>query len=427
MIHRFKPLALSKSGIITFIAVIQNYASAIISIVLPLYLYEIFQSEVIIGQLGTIAGVTGVVSGLLITWLLSKIKRGKLFKLVTLMAIFAVLIFFMMQSFFEAASSRIIFAVPEIIAFAILSLYLRDLCVPHDLARKQGWYQSLVNIAWLTGPIIGGFLISFVQENTEIIRSLEIFHNLHPIYIQYYVPLILAILLYSISLITFFLAKIVIKHPHLQEKPHSHRSNQVHHPKHFKNVRSFFQNPYRTFCFINIGFISLWWVFIFGFFAILLEQQEVSAKHIGIIIGLVSLPNALFEVFLPHIIKFFKGSINALIAGYSFFGFCITLAFFQGFENISIFVILLVISQIGVAVTEPLQEYMYFEGTNKQNEEKYYSMHQIGGRIINLIAPILIGTAIGIFGIEETFSFIPYFFIPLLILLFYLKRQAAKN
>ncbi|MBT4936924.1 MFS transporter [Candidatus Peregrinibacteria bacterium] len=427
MIHRFKPLALSKSGIITLIAVIQNYASSILSIVLPLYLYELFKSEIIIGQLGTIAGITGVVSGFFLSWLLSKIERGKLFKIVTLMAISAVLIFFIMQSFLEAASSRIILAVPEVIAFAILSLYLRDLCTPHNLARTQGWFQSLVNIAWLTGPIIGGFLISFVQKNTEIIQSLEIFHSFNPLYIQYYIPLILVMLLYSIALITFFLAKIVIRHPHLQEKTHSHKSNQVHHPKHFKNVLSFFQNPYRTFCFINISFISLWWVFIFGFFAILLEQQEISAKYIGMIIGLVSLPNALFEVFLPHIIKFFKGSINALIGGYSFFAFFITLAFLQGFENIYIFVILLIVSQIGVAVTEPLQEYMYFEGTNKKNEESYYSMHQIGGRIIGLIAPMLIGSAIAAFGIVETFSFIPYLFVPLLILLFYLKKQAATN
>jgi MFS family permease len=423
MFHKFKPRGLSQSGIITTIAVLQNYAHSIMAIIIPLYLYAIFQSELIIGQLTTIAGITGIIASLMLSWLFIKVPRKILFNATGIIAIAGTLSLFLIHDFIDATITRLLLRVAPIVLLSLLSLYLRDLSAPEKLAKNQGLFQAFVNIAWVTGPILTSIIMYFIEANILWIQNVSFFQFMNPLYIQYYIPIIITALLHVISILVFLYAKIVIKHEHLQEKNHSKKSENIHHLKHFNNISEFFQNKYRALAFINISFLTTWWVFLYIFFPLMLKNSGVSASNIALIIGLTALPLAILEFFLPQFIKFFKGSIPALVAGYTFFAFFIIASFTQGLENIPLFVLFIILSHIGLSLADPLQEYMYFEGTNKRNEEKYYSIHKMGGSIVNLIFPIFLGFLISIFGLETIFFLFPYFFIPLFILIFIFKNK----
>jgi len=425
MFHfRHKPRGLKNSTLITVISVIENYASAMMTLIVPLYLYAVFKSELVIGQISFVSGIASVIITLTLGFLLSSFSRAILYKLGAFLALGSIAIFFILELVPEAYIAHSLWGVAGILTPAILSLYIRDLSTPEDLPHNQGVYSAVVNLAWLTGPMIAGALISFFEFQQEsIIQIFPVLSAIQSEYFLYIMPLIIALALYFIALFIFTWHKFVIKHPHLQESEKSQESDQVHHHKYLGNFIEHFKDKKRTLSFINQSFIAVWWIFIFTYFAILLEQHEVNATHIGIILGLISLPNVLFEAFVDSFMKKVGGSENALLYGYGFFFIFVSAAFFIGYENIYIFSVLLILSQIGVAVTEPLQELQYFEGTDEKTEGKFYTIHKLGGEFFSLVTPVLIGIGIGIWGIDSVFQIIPFLFIPLFGILFFLKGR----
>lgn len=425
---RHKPRGLKKSTLITIISVISNYASAMMTVIVPLYLFSILKSEELIWQLSSISTFVWIIWTISLWFLLSHFSRTLLFKLWMIIRLSAIWIFFTIAYFSDALIAKILFWIAWVIVPSILSLYLRDLTAPEDLPHEQWIYSAVINIAWLTWPIIAWFMMEYFWENYWVITNLfPVLWNLWEESFKYTASFTITLWLSLLALIIFAWNKFVIKHPHLEETKKSKEINKHLHYSQLVNIKEYFQDTKRTLSFINISFIAIWWVFIFTFFSILLEQNWVTEKVIWIIIWLISLPNVFLEWFIWWFNKKVWWSVNALIYWYILFFVLIVLAFIVWMENIYLFAWLIILSQVWVAITEPLQELHYFEWTNESNDWKFYAIHKIWWDIAYLITPIFIWMWITAFWINSVFQTIPYLFIPLFIILYFVKKNEIKN
>lgn len=428
MFYRHKPSGLHKSKLIAFINFLENFAQAIMVVVLPLYLFAIFQSELIIGKVASMGTAAGIITILFLGFILSKFPRHTVYKISIGVCFVSIVILFALSSMIEAYSSRLLLTAGAVTTAAVLALYLRDLTPHEELSKMEGLYYSLIGLAWVLGPATAGWLITFFGAHQQtLVISFPFLHLLDQSYFQYVAPFIISLILYLIVLMLFVYGKFILKHKHLQESTHSKKHDDIYHHKHFKNWFEYFKNDNRTLSFINIAFMGIWWSFIFTYFSLLLSRHNIPEQTIGVLLGLMSLPLVLFENFINKAIKIFNGSLNTLIVGYSIFFLLVITAFIIGTESIYLFSAILIASIAGVALAEPLQGLMYFEGTDESNEGKFYSINQIGGQITRFITPMLAGFLIGIFGVDTTFSFFPFLFIPLFIVLFYFKKNTRNS
>lgn len=425
---RFKPHGLSHSGVITLIALLENYASAMLSLVVPLYLFAFLQSELAVGQVGTVGSFFAVATTVALGFLLTRFPRGTLYKVGIGLCLGSIALLFLLSHVTEAYLSRVFFFTANALTPAILSLYIRDLTLPKNLPHTQGFYVATVNLAWLTGPMLAGWLVQFFGERQATLTAhFPFLQLLDARYFNYTLPLIFALLLYLIALAIFSWQKFVRRHPHLQETADSAANDRAHHHGQLANWRAYFADTFRTQAFINFTFISFWWVAVFTYFPILLERHGVAAAQIGILLGLITLPNVLFERFIDRVLRAVGGSPRALLFGYGFFGACVTAAAFVGPQNIWLFAGLIIASQLGVAITEPLQELQFFEGTTRANQNQFYALHLLGGRVLTFLGPVIFGWLGATFGLDAVFRGLPLIFVPLFIALFFSRRAARAT
>lgn len=416
MFHKHHLPKIHHSKLIALISVLENFAQAIMVVIIPLYIFALFQSELTLGNIAAAGTAAAVVTTSILGFILAKFPRYVLYKVAIGLTIVSVFLFFLISSLFEAYTARLLFSIGAVVTPAVLMLYLHDLTPPKEFSKMTGLFRSITNLAWVAGPILAGFLVNFFSNNqSSLVADFPFLLVLDQNYFEYIVPFIFSLLLYALALSIFAWNKFVVNNPHLAEI--KSQEDNMHHPKHFQNLFEFFKHDKRFLSFINIAFIGIWWTLAFTYLSIFFSEHNISTSFIGIILGLLNFPLILAEPFIDKVIHVFKGSLNALIVGYAFFFIFLSLAFFIGIENIYLFSFFLIFAHLGVGITEPLQDLLYFEGTDKTNEAKFYSINQIGGQITRCITPLIMGLAILQFGINESFTFFPVLFLPLFLIL----------
>ena len=425
--ERFQSVHFKKSSILNLIWFLQTMWFAISLFIIPIYLYQIFKSWEIIWQINSFAWLMWILATLLISFLLTKFERWTNFKIATFSILTALIWFIFISNYIEAIWYRSFLMIWWVITWSVLSLYLKDISELTELSKNQWKFQVSKNIAWLIWPVSAWFLFDFVEKNKEFLINLFQFlgnwKNL-----EYYTLFASALFFFILSFFVFLYWKFIIKHPHLQQKPHSKKINSHHHYSKFEFIWEYFQNKYRTLSFLNIMFLNTWFAIWYSFwFIILLEQFWIPKSQMWIFFWLLWLPLILIEWFLDKFIKKLWSSLNVLIFWYWFFITFISLSFFVWFDNFYLFVWLYIFAHIWIATVEPLQEYQYYEWVNKKNQEKFYSIHSIWWAIARLVAPVLFWIWIAEYWILKTFYFLPWllflFFIWLLIFKFWFYKK----
>ncbi len=427
MILLNKPKNLNKSLIITFISVMQTYWTAILTFVLPLYLFSKFQSETIVWNFASAWALMSIITMMLLGFILRHVSRTIVFKIASSLLILWIILLIYLTNTSQAYIAWAFTKTAIIIIPITLSLYLRDLTKTKDLPKKQWIYVASINLAWSTWPILAWYIINLISTNKTSINSQFILDNFDLQYIQYFIPLLISILFYLIAVWTFVWWKFITKHPHLKASNEKIKTNEIHHHKHLWNIGEYFDNKKRALSFINLSFIAIWLVFILVFMPIFLKKHWIWESQIWIIMWLFFVPLVLLEWFLYKVIKICWSSLNALIVWYSIFAFFVSIAFIIWFENIYLFIALIVTWQVWISITQPLQEFMYFEWTNKNNEHRFYSLHKLWNNFFTLITPILIWMWIKIWWIDTVFRSFPFIFIFVFYFLYKFKKSEKKK
>ncbi len=219
------------------------------------------------------------------------------------------------------------------------NIMFRDAMSDKELNKAEGFLFAVLNIAWIAGPLIGGYLL--------------VRYGISSVFI-------------GVSAF-FFLAFVLLMLSKAKKKYHKKI-----HVNLISNFKEFVKNKKVRLPYLMTLGIEFWWSIIYVYSPLFLIQQGFKVGMIGVYFALIAVPLVLLE---------FKVGELSQKKGFKFFyswGFgllsiiCIGLFFVK---NSYWMMALFVLASIPLAFVEPLQDSFLFSRVSKKDEEKIYPIY----------------------------------------------------
>jgi MFS family permease len=337
-LHR-KHRLLKVSKELTIVRFFLAIALACIDTIWSLYMDSFGLSDSTIGFISSALVVISLLASVFIIPFLQKYNENNfmLFTLISTSLCYALIYFFDNLGFFIfMAITLTIISVMRINCFNII---FRDNTTNKDLNKEEGFLYTILNVGWLVGPLIAGFIIVTLNIKSVFLASS---------------------LFIIISSILFYLL-------HLKEAKKK-KCDDIQF-NFFTNLNRFIKRKdLRTPYLIQFG-IEVWWALIYIYVPLFIIQQGLSEAVVGYFLSFLVIPLVLFEYTAGKLSQKHGFKIFFVIA---FFGLalCSLIAFFC--KNIIIQLVSLGIACFFMAFLEPLQDSFFFKHVKKNEEEKFY-------------------------------------------------------
>src|SRR3989344_8925579 len=339
-----------------------------ISPIFSLFLKSILGSDSAVGYFNAFNAVVLLLSNLLVGKFLQYRSKIKLLKISILIFGITFLFYPFINNFYSLLIIEIIRYVSEISVFICLGLLLRDLTTSKNLGKVEGWSFAVANMAWLIGPLLGGFIAA--KYNHKIV--------------------------FLISAIIVFCAYLLASRNHLHFKePKKKESFSI-----LKNLKYYFKNRNLKVLYLASMGIVFWWSLIYTFLPLFMAENNLNASDIGLVLGLIVVPLILLEIPAGKLADKF-GYKKLLFLGFIIISLCGLIAYFS--TNIRYTIAFIILASIGAAFLEQLREAFFFKSIKKQNENDLYPIFKTGidmGRIVGLL---IFSTVLLFFRFENIF------------------------
>ena len=374
---------IAKLSIIAFIVAL---AFASINTIWALYIDSFVHNESLVGLVSSLLAVISFLSYLILVPIIEKSEKPRLF-------LFSLLLFSISYLFFSINKNFIIFlllasiiTILDTIRITSFGIIVRDKSTRKNLPRNEGLKYTFLNIAWVIGPLMAGY----IAEKSGI-----------PI------VFILASLLIFLAFVLFKISN--IKNNNIKKKPDINL---------IKNFLEFFKDKNRVLAYFISGGLSFWWgSLIYLFMPLYIIRSNLDNLWVGYF---------LFAIALPLIFLEFKFSKLALKIGFKkmfmlgfFIAFSASLIWFF-LSNIYLIMLILVLASFGLAMIEPNSESFFFESLKTKEEElMYYSPYNTSIEVFHFIGRILSSLVIFLFAFKSIFLL---FAILMLIMFFIVSK-----
>jgi MFS family permease len=254
-------------------------------------------------------------------------------------------------------------------AFDIL---FRDVSSDSKLNEDEGLLYTLLNVGWLFGPLIAGFiLVNLGMSYVFVVSSIFIF----------------------LGVLVLYRMKLVVP----EKKRNSIDSNI------YKNLKDFFSEKKLIVPYIMAAGIEIWWALVYVYVPLFIIKEGLSEMFVGYFLSFVIIPLVLFEFFVGKLslkygfrIFFFLGFFLLMVAG--------VVSYFS--PSFYFTLVVLGLASIPMAFLEPIQDSFFFKQISSNDEEKYYPIFATAADF---------GSFVGKFTIASFLLFVPEKFVYLLI------------
>ena len=316
-LHRYY-LSKGRLNKLVFIAFIVTFSLAMFETIWAVYLKSFIDSIVLIGFLSTFFSVIAIASYFFLIPFIEKYDKAKLYSLALLFYALCFFLFAINRNFYFFILIGGFFFISRAIHCNSFGIIVKDLSKRNELSKNEGFVYTCLNVAWVLGPLIAGYLADR--------------YSLSLIFILSCIFIILGLLFFKTS---------KIEDVHIKKRIDKDM---------FKNIFDFFNNKNRTISYFVSGGISFWWVLIYLFMPLYILDSGLGKIWIGYFLFAVALPLVFFEYYFSKISlkqgfrKFFK-------LGYFIIFVFAFICFFV--SNIYLIMGLIVLASVGVAMLEP--------------------------------------------------------------------------
>lgn len=334
---RFKLISLHGNiGKLSIIAFLITISLALIDTIWAVYLESFLQNEAYVGFFSGMLTFISFFSFFLIIPLIEKRKKEALVSFGLIVLIVSYILFSFVKSFLFISLIAIAAIIALNIKVSSFGIIVRDKSKRNKLSRNEGILYTVYNLGWVIGPLIAGYIASkFGFSFVFLTASL--------------------ILLFSLIVLNYF-------------KISDHKVKKRVDSNLFRNFIEFFSNKERLVAYFLGGGANFWWVLIYLFMPLYLNDKGIGIDKISIFLFVVLIPNVLFSYFFA--VKASKiGFKKVFIVGYLILALTTFFCFF--IENIFIIVALLVLATVGISMIEPTTE-AYFLDLMKGNEAYHF-------------------------------------------------------
>ncbi len=356
MLKQKHSLPISGATFIVLISFIYSLAGTILIPIFPVFVKNLFNNAAYAGYFMSFVYFLILGYILLSTYFLKNFDKYKILKF----SISGSAITYLLLAFIDSAAELAILEIFRMLFvalnFVVIGLLIRDHSTKKTISTNEGFYFTIVNISFFIGPIIGGLL-----ANAYSFRQVFFLASIFPA-------------------IVFLLIL-----PKRDDKARF-SGGEV---KLFQNIKYFFRNKNIAINYvINLGLMS-WLAVLYIYMPLYLNNEGINEKIIGYFLALVVVPLIILEIPVTKLAKSFSYK-KLFFLGFLLIGLFGIAAFF--FENIYIKMLFFVLTNLGVALIEPLKESYFFEVTRRADEEKCYPIFKTAGDVGYLISPLIFST-----------------------------------
>lgn len=352
-ITKLKPI--SKLGTFYLIA---SVGFAMVSTIWAIYLESFVHNASSVGFLTTLFIGVGILSYFLLIPVIEKRSKSRLLFAAFLIFLVSYLIFSIYSNFYLVVFLGIVLAIAVSLRVTVFGIIVRDKTKTKEVSKNEGLIYTLLNLAWLIGPLIAGYL---AQK-----------YGFKPVFL--------------IAAITIFLSMLLFKFFKIKDHRNTKRTDH----NIFKISIDFFKNKNRVKAYLVSGAVNFWWALIYIYIPIRIVELGLGNFIVGVFLAGVIVPLVLFEYYFGKLVGK-KGFKKIFFLGFLILGFLSLLCFFLG--NIYFILAALVLASIGISMLEPTTEAYFFDIIKKEQRDKYYGPYNTAidiGYLFGALSPALI-------------------------------------
>jgi MFS family permease len=369
-----------------FVGFISNIGFAGVATIWAIYLESFFHNDSYVGFTITALTIISLLSYIFIIPLIEKNNKTKIYALSLLLYAGSYFLFGFLSSFHAVILLSIIMAFVISLRVTSYGIIVSDKSKKRNLAKDEGFIYTFMNLSWLIGPLIAGFI-----SRQFGLRAVFIF----------------AAIFISIS---FFLL--------LNFKINDGRITKKYEKNLLKICVEFFKDKNLALCYILSGGINFWWALIYVYIPLNIIDSGYQSEIVGYFLFVAMIPLILFTYPFGKL----AGKIGfkkIFLTGYLILGLSAILCFF--INNLFIILGVLVLASTGAAMVESTTESYFFDISGRR-KDKFYGIYNttidINHAIATFIGAIILYLA--------SFKFL-YLFFGIIMVLISLLSLKIKN
>ena len=348
-----------------------GFADGIYNAVYSLVLLEIFKSSAVVGAYVAIYSVFCLLVGLFANEILRMFSKARVFYFALLM----MAICYAMMGFSILPRTFVILDYTTGIAITLVGmlipLFMSDFSKNVGMARLNSRYHLWMNVGALFAPTVAVLIANNFGNRAAFFGSASI---------------------YLIAWSVFKYYRIVQEDKRVRAVNPRKTLRAL-----WKNMAEFFRLPgmMRAYL-VNFGYYSLRAMRVL-YVPILVIENGFDKDTLGWVLTLGIVPYLLLSEFMGRVVRK-TGKTVWLVLGFgSFAALSAAAMFVTGVPLLVIFVAW----QVSGALMESVHDLLFFDGTNKAQQSKYYGVFRTSSNLPNVIAPMLAAAVISWFGMTS--------------------------
>ena len=348
-----------------------GFADGVYNAVYSLVLLEIFKSSAIVGAYVAIYSVFCLLVGLFANEILRMFSKARVFYFALLM----MAICYAMMGFSILPRTFVILDYTTGIAITLVGmlipLFMSDFSKNVGMARLNSRYHLWMNVGALFAPTVAVLIANNFGNRAAFFGSASI---------------------YLIAWSVFKYYRIVQEDKRVRAVNPRKTLRAL-----WKNMAEFFRLPgmMRAYL-VNFGYYSLRAMRVL-YVPILVIENGFDKDTLGWVLTLGIVPYLLLSEFMGRVVRK-TGKTVWLVLGFGSFAALSAVAMFvTGVPLLVIFVAW----QVSGALMESVHDLLFFDGTNKVQQSKYYGVFRTSSNLPNVIAPMLAAAVISWFGMTS--------------------------
>ena len=371
---------IGKLGIISLVSAM---ASAIITTIWAVYLNSFLNNTAQVGMVSTFLSLIAIISYFIFIPLIEKSSKSKLY--VISLAIFGIsyILFSITKNFYLFLAIAVVINIVYAIRITSFGLIVKDKSPKKVLSRNEGLMYTFGNIAWVIGPLIGGYIASNSGNSSIFIIS---------------------------SILIFICIGLFIVSGIKDDKTINKVDSNI-----FSNIYEFFKDKDRIITYIIGAGPSFWWSLIYLFIPLYIINNGLNELWIGYFLFAIPIPLMILEYRFSKIAER-KGFKSLFKIGFLIAAIASIICFF--IVNIYFVLAVLILASLGLAMLEPTTETYFFKITDKRAEQRFYGPYntriEVGSLLGKFIPSLLLfflpfKSVFLVFGVAMLFFFLVSF------------------
>ncbi len=291
--------------------------------------------------------------------LIEKSDKAKLFLYAVGVIAFCYFLLYFSKNLYFVIFIAVLMTISATLRITSFGIMVRDYSPKKKLTQNEGLIYTLMNSAWIFGPLLASFIL--FEFNKEIIFLISAFF----------------------ALCTFFIFR-AFHFKDLKGKKKVDANT-------FANFREFFKNKDRVIAYLLGTGVTTWWSLIFLFVPLLLIREGFETFYIPLFLFAVAIPLVFLEYPFSKIVSK-KGFKKMFLIGYFSVGLIAIICFF--ISDVYVLISLLILASIPMSLVEPSTEAYFFGMQRGTDKYRFYGPYNtaidIGQLIGNLTASTIL-------------------------------------